>query len=53
MLPDHRRGQGKLALKRIICYNSVPEEFKESKMIKAGHSKPKKYIELKELSEKL
>jgi|TARA_Y100000310_G_C20658422_1_gene803280 ribosomal protein uL13 len=53
MLPDHRKGQGKKAFARIKCYNNVPKEFEGQKMIKAGHAKPKKYIELKELSERL
>jgi len=53
MLPDHRRGQGKLAFSRIRCYNKLPTEFEGQKMIKAGHAKPKKFITLKELSEKI
>ena len=53
MLPNHRRGQGKLAFSRTRCYSKIPTEFEGQKMIKAGHSKPKKFITLKELSEKL
>lgn len=53
MLPDHRRGQGKQAFSRIRCYSKVPTEFEGQKMIKAGHTKPKKFILLKELSEKI
>ena len=29
MLPDHRKGQGKETLKRIKCYDGMPEELKE------------------------
>jgi len=53
MLPDHRKGQGKQALKKIKCYNKIPEDFKDSKIIKINAPKKLKYMELKELSEKL
>ena len=53
MLPDHRRGQGKQAFSRIKCYQGIPIEFEGQKMIKSGHAKPKKFILLKELSEKI
>jgi len=53
MLPDFRRGQGKIAFSRIKCFDKVPEEYKNEKMIKSGKTKPKKFIELKELSERI
>jgi len=53
MLPDHRRGIGRKAFKRIMCYDGVPKEFEGQKMIKTGKLKHDKYIELKELSRKL
>lgn len=53
MLPDFRRGIGKQAFSRIKCYNGVPKEFEGQKMIKSGKQKPKKYITLKLLSERL
>jgi len=53
MLPDFRRGFGKKTLLKIKCYDGVPKEFEGEKMIKSGKVKPKKYIELKELCEKL
>lgn len=31
MLPDFRRGRGKEAFKRILCYSSTPKEFEEAK----------------------
>jgi len=53
MLPDHRKGQGKQALKKIKCYDKTSEEFKDGEMIKINAPKKIKYIELKELCEKL
>ena len=50
MLPDHREGRGRIAWKKIMCYNKVPEEFKESKMIKAGKEKPIKFSKVKEFT---
>ncbi len=32
MLPDFRKGRGKIAFKKIMCYNDVPNEFKDVKM---------------------
>lgn len=53
MIPDHREGIGKQAFSRIKCYNDIPKEFEGQKMIKSKHSKPKKFIELKQLSERI
>ena len=53
MLPDFRRGQGKEAFKRIKCYNDIPSEFENEKMLKISAPKKLKYIKLKELSEKI
>jgi large subunit ribosomal protein L13 len=53
MLPDHRRGIGKQAFLRIKCYDGVPEEFKDKKMMKISAPQKLKYIELKELVDKL
>ncbi len=52
MLPDHRRGRGKDAFKRIKCYNGVPKEFEESKKISAGKEKPSKFIQIKHVAKK-
>ena len=52
MLPDHRKGIGREAFKKVICYDGIPEEFKDKEMIKIPGPKHHKYIELKELSEK-
>ena len=53
MLPDFRKGQGKKAFSRIKCFNGIPEEYKNEKMIKSGKTKPNKFIELKELSQRI
>jgi len=53
MLPDHRKGIGKQAFSRIKCYNDVPKEFEDEKKIKSGKIKPKKFIKLKELADKI
>ncbi|PIN90920.1 50S ribosomal protein L13 [Candidatus Pacearchaeota archaeon CG10_big_fil_rev_8_21_14_0_10_34_76] len=49
----HRQGRGSDALKRIMCYNGTPEEFKESKKILAGKEKRSKTIKLRELTREL
>jgi len=50
MLPNHRFGRGRQAWKRLMCYNKVPKEFQDKKMIKAGKPKTCKYSEVKEFS---
>lgn len=50
MLPDHRKGRGRDAFKRIKCYISVPKEFEGQKKIVAGKEKHSKFIEIKNLS---
>ncbi len=41
MLPNYRKGRGKMALKRIKCYLGLPKEYEESKKISAGRNKSK------------
>ena len=53
MLPDHRKGTGRDAFKKIRCYDDIPPEFKEEKMLKITAPKKLKYIELKELSKRI
>ena len=50
MLPDHRRGRGKIAFKRIICYIGIPKEFQESKRIVSGKEKSGKFVKVKDIS---
>ncbi len=40
MLPDHRVGRGRIAWKRLKCYNEIPEEFKGKEVLEV--EKPKK-----------
>lgn len=48
MLPNHRKGRGKEALKRIKCYAKIPKEFMEAKKIIAGKEIKKKFSLVKE-----
>ena len=40
MLPNHRKGRGKEAFKKIKCYAGMPSEYEKPKKILAGR-KPK------------
>jgi ribosomal protein uL13 len=53
MLPDHRKGQGKEAFGRVKCYDGIPEELKNEKMMKVNAPKKLKFMELKELASKI
>lgn len=50
MLPDHRKGRGKVALKKIKCYVGIPKEFQESKKILAGKEKTTKFSKIKDFA---
>lgn len=50
MLPDHRKGRGREAFKRIKCYAGVPKEFEEAKKIISGKEKISKFVQVKEIS---
>lgn len=50
MLPDHRKGRGKQALKRIKCYDGIPKEFEKDKKFSAGRGIKTKYITIKDIS---
>ncbi|MBU4308192.1 MAG: 50S ribosomal protein L13 [Nanoarchaeota archaeon] len=49
MLPDHREGRGRVAWKRIKCYNGVPKEFESKEKISSGKEKTGKFIYVKEI----
>jgi large subunit ribosomal protein L13 len=49
MIPDFRRGIGKESFKRIKCYNNIPEELKNEKILKMDYPRKLKFIELNEL----
>jgi len=53
MVPDFRRGIGKQAISRIKCYEGIPKEFENERLVKSKKSKPKRYIALKELAERI
>jgi len=53
MLPNFRKGQGKLAFARIKCYDGIPEKFKEKEMKKIQSPKTNKFITLQELTKKI
>ncbi|MFA5764360.1 MAG: 50S ribosomal protein L13, partial [archaeon] len=53
MLPDHVGGIGKQALSRVRCYEGVPAEFKDQKMLTIQGLNHSKYITIKELSERI
>ena len=50
MLPDHRSGRGRVAFKKIKCYNKIPKEFQDSKKIIAGKTKQNKFSTVKEFA---
>jgi len=50
---SYKQGRGNEALKRIMCYNEIPEKYKDVKMIKAGKEKKVKTIRLKELGREI
>jgi ribosomal protein uL13 len=53
MLPDFRRGQGKEAFKKIRCYQNIPNDMVNEKMINISNLEKLKFMELKELSDKI
>ena len=49
MLPNHRWGKGKEALKRIKCYVNIPKEFEKEKKISAGKEKGIKFVKIRDI----
>lgn len=49
MLPDYRKGRGRIAFKKIKCYAGVPKEFEGSTKITAGKEKPVKFTRIKDI----
>ncbi|MBS3086373.1 50S ribosomal protein L13 [Candidatus Pacearchaeota archaeon] len=49
MLPDHRKGRGKIALAKIKCYIGIPKEFQGLKKISGGKEVKGKFITIEEL----
>jgi len=52
MIPDHRRGRGRDAWKRLKCYNEVPRELEEKEKIFIERPAQKKFINVKHLTKK-
>ncbi|MFA5020241.1 MAG: 50S ribosomal protein L13 [Candidatus Pacearchaeota archaeon] len=52
MLP-HKQERGREALKRIICYNNCPNEYKDSEKISVAVESKRKAITLNELIKEL
>lgn len=48
MLPDHREGRGKIAFKRVKCYNLFPKEFEGKELIKFETGKKSKFSKVRE-----
>ena len=53
MLPDHRRGIGKIAFKKVTCYDDCPDEFKDKAQIRYEQPNHDKYITIKQLLSKM
>jgi len=49
MLPDHRKGRGKIALSKIKCYVGIPKEFQGQKKIAGGKEVGSKFITIGDL----
>ena len=50
MLPNHRKGRGKIAFKKINCFIGVPNEFEERKKISGKREKKTKFISVRDIS---
>lgn len=52
MLPNHREGRGKIALKKLKCYTGIPKEFENKEILKINIEKKRKFSEVKEFKRK-
>ncbi|MCA9488174.1 MAG: 50S ribosomal protein L13 [Nanoarchaeota archaeon] len=52
MLPNHREGRGRIALKRIMCYAGVPKEYEGKPTVEMKREAKQKYIEVKNLEKR-
>ncbi len=48
MVPNHRKGRGKIAYQRIKCYTGIPKEFQGSKTIQLKEKEKLKYSHVKD-----
>lgn len=49
----YKEGRGRDALKRVMCYNNTPEEYKDVKKLMAGKEKRIKTIKLSDLAKEI
>lgn len=47
MLPNFREGRGRIAFKKIMCYNGIPKEFESAKFEEFSTGKKIKFAEVK------
>ncbi len=50
MLPDHREGRGRVAFKKIKCYNEIPKELEQNEKIIIANKITPKFSYLKEFT---
>ena len=50
MMPNTREGRGKVALKRVLCYNGTPEEYKNAPKTELKQQKRNKFVKVSEIS---
>jgi large subunit ribosomal protein L13 len=50
MVPNHREGRGKEALKRVKCYQNVPKEFEGTNFFKFETGRKSKFSKVKEFT---
>jgi ribosomal protein uL13 len=50
MLPDHREGRGRVAFKKIKCYNEIPKELEQTEKIIIANKKTPKFSYLREFT---
>ncbi len=49
MLPNYREGRGRIAWKRLKCYNEIPKEFEGKETVKLEKQKKIKFVAVKHL----
>ena len=49
MLPNHRKGRGKITYKRIKCYTGIPKEFQETQKVNLRKENKNKFIQIKQI----
>lgn len=48
MLPEHRWGRGRIAMKKILCYNGIPKELEKEKIISLDVKEKIKFNKIRE-----